>query len=70
MADTATLQAWLTEAELAYHKLRTGTRRVRVRYEGREVEYDSTNAGDLAAYIADLKSQLGLVSRRAIGVRL
>jgi hypothetical protein len=70
MADTATLQARLEEAEAAYHQLRTGARRVRVKYEGREVEYDPTNATDLAGYIAELKAQLGLRPRRAIGVRL
>lgn len=70
MADTATLQAWLAEAEAAYHQLMTGTRQVRVKYEGREVEFTQASAINLAAHIASLKAQLGLSPRRAFGVRL
>jgi hypothetical protein len=44
--------------------------RVRVKYEGREVEFNPGNAERLAAHILSLKSQLGSGGRRAIGVRL
>lgn len=71
MADIETLQAQLNEAQAAYHQLMTGTAKVRVRYGEREVEYTRAKAGDLAAYIAGLKQQLGLGGgRRAFGVRL
>lgn len=70
MTDTATLQAWLEEAEAAYHKLSIGAMRVRVRYGDREVEYTPGSRNELAAYILDLKAQLGLTRRRAFGVRL
>ncbi len=70
MTDTATLQAWLADAERAYHLLMTGTAQVRVKYEGREAEFNRQDAGDLAAYIASLKSRLGMGARRAFGVRL
>ncbi len=60
MADTATLQARLVEAETALHKLSTGTQRVQVDYEGiGSVTYSKANIGALRAYIAQLKSDLG-----------
>lgn len=58
----ATLQERLTEAEAAYHALNTGTAVVEVRDGGNgdSIRYTAANAGRLAAYIADLKAQLGL----------
>lgn len=59
----ATLQEKLTEAESAYHKLVTGAAaRVFVDQNGERIEYIAPNASRLAAYIADLKRQLGTVT--------
>ena len=74
MSDTALLQARLTEAETALHKLLTGSRAEQVTYAAgqvsRSMKYTATNIGELRAYIADLRRQLSLPSRRrAIGVR-
>lgn len=73
MTDTATLQARLAEAEAAYHALVTGRREVSVSYtQGettRSVTYTQADLARLAGYIMDLKRQLGLGRRRAIGVR-
>lgn len=71
MTDTATLQARLTEAEAALHDLQTGRREVSVGYDGRSVTFTQASIGQLRAYIADLKSQLGLGCRtRARGVAI
>lgn len=55
-----TLEDRLAEAEAAYHKLLTG-RSVSevVDQNGERVRYTTTNAFRLAAYIAELKNQLG-----------
>ena len=58
MPDTATLQARLTEAETAYHRLMTGVLEVEVQHEGMGVKYSMSSADRLRAYIADLRSQL------------
>lgn len=50
----------LAEAEAAYHELVMGTSaRVFVDQSGERIEYTPANAPRLAAYIADLKRQLG-----------
>lgn len=50
----------LAEAESALHDLNVGvSARVYVDQSGERVEYTPANAGRLAAYIADLKRQLG-----------
>ena len=74
MLDIATLQARLSEAEAAYHRLLTGSRAEQVTYAAgqvsRSMKYTATNLDALRAYIDDLKRQLGLgARRRAIGVR-
>lgn len=58
MADIATLQLRLAEAELAYHKLMTGTKQVQVQQDDMQVTFNMTNADRLRSYIAELKSQL------------
>lgn len=60
MADLATLQARLAEAEVAYHKLLTGTGEVEVQHGDMSVKYaySSKGAEALATYIADLKTQI------------
>lgn len=57
----ATLTARLAQAEEAYHQLMLGGQaKVYVDQSGERIEYGTTNATKLAAYIADLKRQLGI----------
>lgn len=79
MADLATLQTRLLEAELAKHKLLTGTQEVEVDFNGIRTKYANsvTQLQLLDSYIADLKTQItglgGQVtgeSRRAIIVNM
>lgn len=59
----AQLEAWLAEAEAAYHQLQIGTSaRVVVDQNGERVEYTSANRSALLAYIQSLKDQLACVS--------
>ena len=72
MADTATLQLRLAEAELAYHKLMTGTSSVQVQQDDMQVTFNIASVDRLRNYIADLKSQLasaGVLDSTAIGRR-
>jgi len=59
MADTATLQTRLTEAEDALHRVLTGQSVTVVGYDGHRTEYSPASAGDLRRYIATLRRQLG-----------
>lgn len=62
MSSTESL---LADAEKAHHDLVTGRQaRVFVDQNGERVEYAPANAARLAAYIADLKRQLGLGTPR------
>ena len=55
--------ARLTQAEQAYHDLRTGQMaRVFVDQNGERVEYATTNTNGLRTYILELKATLGLPS--------
>lgn len=60
MADLATLQTWLTEAEVAYHKLLTGAQEVQVQHGDMQLTY--ANSAEqlklLRTYIDSLKSQI------------
>lgn len=57
-----TLLQRLSEAESAYHRLQTGaSARVIVDQNGERVEFVATTSGRLAAYIQDLKRQLGIL---------
>ncbi len=74
MTETATIEARLAEAEAALHKLLTGAQLVELRHSAGAVSrtgiFTPTTVGELRAYIADLKRQLGLpTGRRAIGIR-
>jgi hypothetical protein len=70
MTATATLQTRLTEAEAALHALLTGGKPVQLRRgDGSQVQYGQANAGELRTYIAQLKAQLGVRSRRRIDIR-
>ncbi|SFM71546.1 phage head-tail joining protein [Marinobacter pelagius] len=59
-----TIETQLAEAREAYHKLITGQSVVRIQRDGKTVEYSQASKKDLAAYIADLESQLGGAGRR------
>jgi len=75
MSDTtAALQAQLSDARAAYHRLMTGSKVEQVSYAAgqvnRTMKYSVANIDALRAYIADLERQLGIKGRRrAIGVR-
>lgn len=57
----ATLQERLDEAEAAYHDLAIGKSVVELRDSNNEtVRYNIASISRLAAYIADLKRQLGV----------
>lgn len=58
MADIATLQLRLAEAELAYHRLATGSAEVTVEHDDMKVTYNTASVPKLQQYIADLRSQL------------
>ena len=66
-------QANLAAAETALHNLMIGIKVVTASYamgEGtRAVTYTPANADQLRGYIRDLKADLGLLHRRAIGIR-
>lgn len=56
----ATLAQRLAEAEVAYHALLTGKAVVEVRDQnGESVVYQQANRAALAAYVTDLKRQIG-----------
>lgn len=63
MADVATLQARLTEAETIYHEWRIGqTVRSFRDQNGEQVEYSQSGLMALASYIADLRAQIAAAS--------
>ena len=68
----AELGTRLNEAESALHSLLTGTKAVKVKKDGREVEYTQATVSQLRTYIETLKRQLNMVSsrRRPAGVGL
>ena len=79
MADLATLQTRLTEAELAYHNLLAGSVEEEVSHGDMRVKYTRsvTALQQLQTYIADLKAQIAALggtstglARRAIQVDL
>lgn len=56
----------LTEAEKAHHELMIGGGvRVLVDQSGERIEFQATNLSRLKAYIADLKKDLGILTRHA-----
>ncbi|MCW2242795.1 phage head-tail joining protein [Azospirillum canadense] len=63
MADLATLQARLAEAETALHRLNIGETEVKVSYDGKTVEYAvSLDAPKLERYIATLRAEIDRLS--------
>lgn len=73
MADLATLQTRLDEAEAALHKLQTGAQVASVGDGQGNVQYTSADVDKLRAYVRDLKAQIstaqGTRGRRPIGIR-
>jgi len=65
ISDLPTLQLRLAEAELALHKLLTGKQKVQVMYAlggNHSVTYQQTQAGDLRAYISELRATIASVT--------
>lgn len=61
--ERTVLQQRLSEAETAHHQLMMGSKAsVIVDSNGERIEFQAANASRLAAYIQDLKRQLGLTS--------
>jgi hypothetical protein len=58
MADLATLQTRLTEAESAYHKLAMGGAEEDISHGDMRTKYTSATMKDLQSYISTLKSQI------------
>lgn len=70
MTDQAILEARLTEAEEALHKLRLGQAAVSVSYDGRDTSFKAANIAQLIGYVEELRRALGKPGRRrGIGVR-
>jgi hypothetical protein len=64
MADLATLQARLAEAETAKHELLTGKRVQVVARDGRRIEYtnSSYSLAQLDTYISELQTQIATLT--------
>lgn len=62
MADLATLQTWLTEAELAHHRLATGSQEESAQHDGMSLTYTRADMGKLKVYIGDLKGQIAAIT--------
>jgi len=69
MADLATLQTWLTEAESAYHRILTGSQEEQVEHGDMRLTYTRANAGQLLQYIGSLRSQIVQLGGSASGLR-
>lgn len=69
MADIATLQTRLEEAEAAYHKLLTGARVVEVQHGDMRTKYTEAESGALATYIAQLREQIAMLDTTGATLR-
>ena len=69
MADLATLQTRLSEAETAYHALMTGAKKASVGLGDMQVTYARADAGRLASYIAQLKTEIAVAGGSVSGQR-
>lgn len=59
MTDCLTKKLWLAEAELALHRLLTGTAEQTVQFgPSKSVTYTQGNINQLKVYIEDLKNQI------------
>jgi hypothetical protein len=59
MADLATLQNRLGEAEAAYHRLATGSQLEEVWIDGTRTRYTPSDASKLSTYISGLQAEIG-----------
>jgi hypothetical protein len=62
MADLATLQTRLAEAEAALHQLATGAKAQSVTTDSGAITYTPANLPGLQAYVLHLKAQIGAAS--------
>jgi hypothetical protein len=69
MADLATLQGWLTDAEAALHQLNIGAQEMQVDHGDMRVAYTKANVGDLRRYVDDLKAQIISAGGSVTGLR-
>ena len=73
MTDVVTLKTRLLEAELALHKLATGSLRETIMQTAAntssQVTYTRASMADLERYIARLKSEIGLADGSGRGLR-
>lgn len=67
MADLATLQTRLTEAETARHNIATGGGVEFVSRDGRAVRYSRNNLADLNEYIETLERDIEMATNVASG---
>lgn len=59
MTDLATKKLWLAEAELAMHRLQTGTAEVTVNFgTSKGATFNQANVRDLWSYIERLKAEI------------
>lgn len=68
MADLATLQTRLAEAETAYHQLLTGALEVETMHGDMHTKWNQVTKGDLLAYISDLRAQVSAAGG-SVGLR-
>lgn len=63
-----TIDEKIAEAEVALHKLQTGSLREEVEYQGQRVRFGKADIAKLMAYVAQLKAEKdGATTRGAIG---
>lgn len=65
MAELATLQSRLTEAEAALHSLMVGQRSVTVQAGDKSVTYTQATMADLRTYIGFLRGEIAAASSSA-----
>jgi hypothetical protein len=63
MPTSTELAVWLSEADLALHRLLTGSRVEEIDSPSGRVRYTNANVADLERYIARLKQQIEAGSR-------
>jgi len=69
MTDTATLRARLTALETVKFDLMSGQSVASVSHDGKSVNYSRADLAAINAAILEIKAQLGMGRRRAVGVR-
>ncbi len=63
-------QAQLDEARAALHDLIIGKKAVKLKKDGREIEFTPATKMSLEQYIRQLQTELGVSHRRPAGVRI